>query len=75
MRTSLRICMVVGSMSVLLVAGPAVQAQSLPYQPVVMPAQAPPSSAGYGLPYGITPVALNAYGQPVPVYGQPLPLP
>ncbi len=75
MRTSLRICMVVGSMSVLLVAGPAVQAQSLPYQPVVMPGQAPPSLPGYGAPYGMAPVAMNAYGQPVPVYGQPIAAP
>ena len=75
MRTSLRICMVVGSMSILLVAGPAVQAQSLPYQPVVMPGHAPPSLPGYGAPYGMAPVAMNAYGQPVPVYGQPIAVP
>ncbi len=70
MRTSLRICMVVGSMSILLVAGSAVQAQSLSRGPVVMPAPAPASLPGYGVPVGVAPVAINAYGQPVPVYGQ-----
>lgn len=74
MRTSLRICMVVGSMSILLVAGSAVQAQSLPNQPVVMPAQAPPSLPGYGV-YGVAPIAVNAYGQPVPLVGQPVAVP
>ena len=62
MRTSLRICMVVGSMSVLLVAGTAVQAQAIPQQPMMAP--------GYGVPYG-APVVVSPYGQPVPVYVQP----
>jgi len=67
--------MVVASVSLLLVAGAAVQAQSLPYQGVVLPAQSPPSLPGYGMPYGVAPVAVNAYGQPVPVYGQPAGVP
>lgn len=62
MRTSLRICMVVGSMLVLLVAGTAVQAQALLQQPIMAP--------GYGVPYG-APVVVSPYGQPVPVYVQP----
>ena len=62
MRTSLRICMVVGSMLVLLVAGTAVQAQALPKQAFPAP--------GYGVPYG-APVVVSPYGQPMPVYVQP----
>jgi hypothetical protein len=62
MRTSLRICMVVGSMLVLLVAGTAVQAQMLAQQPIMAP--------GHGLPYG-APVVVSPYGQPVPIYVQP----
>lgn len=61
MKTCLRICRVVGSTLVLLVAGTAVQAQMMGQQPVLAP--------GYGVPYG-APVMLNAYGQPVPVYMQ-----
>jgi len=67
--------MVVGSVSLLLVAGSAVQAQSLPYQPVVLPAQAPPGLPGYGVPYAVAPVAVNAYGQPVPVLTQGVAVP
>ena len=62
MRMSFRICMVVGSMLVLLVAGTAVQAQALAQQPIMAP--------GYGLPYG-APVVVSPYGQPVPIYVQP----
>ena len=64
MRMSFRICMVVGSMLVLLVAGTAVQAQALAKQPIMAP-------WGYGLPYG-APVVVSPYGQPVPIYLQPV---
>jgi hypothetical protein len=60
MKISLRICMVVGSMLVLLVAGTTIQAQVVPQQPILGP--------GYGVPYG-TPVMVNPYGQPVFVQG------
>ena len=52
MKISLRICMVVGSMLVLLVAGTAVQAQAVRQQPVM--------AQGWGVPYG-----LSVVGQPV----------
>ncbi len=58
MRTSLRICMVVGSMLVLLVAETTVEAQTLGRRTL--------STPDSGLPYG-APAVVSPYGQPVPV--------